>query len=338
MNSAETAAQGICKFVLQLFYLRQPLLSQNGIEVLTAYITSHSSKLPARALIDLLRAILEIEDFRDVKVIESQPGIINLLRRGVEKLARAEPAAAASISAGVVSLMIPLLNSHQVGVRRTTVQGLKEVIGVAVLSADDAQQESMLSRKKASPSRSVIAAVESTLGPQYQDAWELGLELCEEVFCHIGRHRSGLTAGILHRIAKLCERGEDIASLENLTPDEIKDEKRLASAACSALGNAIRLLGPQAVLSLLPMQLEEGLNGQAEARPWMLPLLRIYTREAQLSYWIDELLPVAVDMAARAASSSNDREYSICSTLDKQIWDTLPSFAVWSTDVGSAFG
>jgi ribosomal RNA-processing protein 12 len=324
--------------ILQLFYLRQPLLSQHGIEVLTAYITSQSSNLPAHTLIDLLRAVLEIEDFRDIKVMESHPGIINLLRRGIDKLTRIEPTAAASISAGVVSLMIPLLNSHQVGVRRTTVQGLKDVIAVALLNDNAKHQVLPLTHKRASPSRSVIAAIESTLGPQYQDAWELALQLSEEVFCHVGRQRAGLAAGILHRVARLCERGEDIAMLENLSLEEIKEEKRLASAACSAYGSAIRSLGPQAVLEMLPMQLEEGLNGQVEARPWVLPLLRIYTRESQLSYWTDHLFPIAKNMAARAASSSNHHESTICATLDKQIWDTLPSFATWSNDVGSAFG
>lgn len=36
---------------------------------------------------------------------------------------------------------------------------------------------------------------------------------------------------------------------------------------------------------MLPLRITEGLEGTAEPRTWLLPLLRKYVRHARLAYW-----------------------------------------------------
>lgn len=65
-----------------------------------------------------------------------------------------------------------------------------------------------------------------------------------------------------------------------------------AAAAQEALGRALRSLGPAAVLSVLPLNIKEGLEGRpgAEPRTWLLPLLRKHVAGAPLQFWAGELL------------------------------------------------
>ena len=108
----------------------------------------------------------------------------------------------------------------------------------------------------------------------------------------------------------------------------------------ATLGAAVRALGPEQVLAVLPLRLEEGIDaeieakarlgpeadeddrmddddhmdaelgadggnvaGAAGARLWLVPLLRQALLGARLSYFAEELLPAARRLGARAAKA-----------------------------------
>jgi ribosomal RNA-processing protein 12 len=133
---------------------------------------------------------------------------------------------------------------------------------------------------------------------------------------------------------------------------------RRYSVSCeAAMAAALRALGPEAVLAVLPLNIREGLQAAAsssspaassapsnppapEARTWMLPLLRRHVRGARLSFWASELLPLARFLGARAAaaSSSGQRLHALnCHTLERQAWAALPAFCSWPRDAASAY-
>lgn len=91
------------------------------------------------------------------------------------------------------------------------------------------------------------------------------------------------------------------------------------------------------MLDVLPLQLQQGLAGTAEARTWLLPALRRHVSAAPLAFWQGELLPVARQMgAAAAAASSGGRKgmAAACHALELQLWGCLSAFASWPTDAG----
>lgn len=274
---------------------------------------------------------------------ESSLAMIRLLEEGSTRLAALDPAAMAAILSKVALTLLPLLASHHDGVRRAAVEGIQRVLSSGI---SDEQISAALAaagpgRRKPLPIERVISAVESALGPQYQGVWEESLQIAEELIRQLGKVGAPLATGLLVRIGHLCAGSDDRAAAAQ---EELGDDAaafRLQAAAQSTLGVALRAMGPEYVLEALPLHLQEGLAGTDEARTWMLPLLRIHVRGQRLIYWCDMLLPLARQMGSYAAAAKNDpkrqQEAQVCSTLEAQIWATLPSFCSWAEDVDVAF-
>jgi ribosomal RNA-processing protein 12 len=83
----------------------------------------------------------------------------------------------------------------------------------------------------------------------------------------------------------------------------------LSAAAESALGAALRSLGPEVVLEALPLNLhligsigkqqqQQGSEAE-EMRTWMLPLLRRHVRGCGIGFWGRHLLPLAKSLGAQ---------------------------------------
>lgn len=115
----------------------------------------------------------------------------------------------------------------------------------------------------------------------------------------LGSHGAPLAAGLLQRIGELCAGGDEAAAAGHAAINDA-----LVLAAQNALGAAMRSLGPETVLAALPLNLAEGLAGTAEARTWLLPLLRMHVRGARLGYWGKVLLPMARELGSRAATAA----------------------------------
>jgi ribosomal RNA-processing protein 12 len=318
-----------------------------------------------RALSDLLSAVLLSEDSWDKRDASSSLAMTRLLEEGVLKLAAADPALSAAVLPRIVHVLVPQLASHQEGVRRSTTMALKniinsglqdsEVASAVVAMAVDAPRNGGSrkggSRNKMSSVQRIVSAVESALGPQYRDAWEGSLSVAGELLEKLktSREAAELATGVVFRIGQLCAGADDLAAAavdnddedDNQQQQEEEEEARLTMAAQSTLGVALRTLGPEAVLQVLPLQLEQGLEGTDEARTWLLPLLRTHIRNTTVEYWQKALLPLARRLGTRAAAAGKNparqQEAQVCLTLEAQIWATLPSFCSWAEDIGKAF-
>lgn len=77
-----------------------------------------------------------------------------------------------------------------------------------------------------------------------------------------------------------------------------------AAAAQAALGVSLKHLGPEVVLRVLPLDLQQGLSGAGEARTWLLPALRRHVSGTQLRYWAGHLMPLAKEMGQAAGTAS----------------------------------
>lgn len=300
-------------------------------------------------LSDLLHAVLLTESSWDAnkKDTESVVAVLRLLETGVVKLAAMDPGAAAAVLPRVVHALVPQLASQHELLRRATATALCAIVSAGLQESEVAAAVSGLGMKgkKLSSVQRVMVAVEASLGPQYRDGWEGSLAVAGEVLQRLGRRGAPLAHGLVARIGQLCAGAADLDSDQDNDEeqDEAMDEEhRVVAAAQSTLGIALRTLGPETVLEVLPLHLHEGLAGTEEARTWLLPLLRQHVRHARVGYWVEVLLPLARSMGAQAAAAAKDaqnrkHEASVCATLEMQVWETLPSFCSWAEDVGDVF-
>ncbi|KAK9455509.1 armadillo-type protein [Dipodascopsis uninucleata] len=128
-----------------------------------------------------------------------------------------------------------------------------------------------------------------------------------------------------------------LRTVASLRADEKFDSREAADIVlCAAIG----ALGPDKVLSLLPLNIENP-SAKEPGRAYLLPLLRDNISQARLGLFIEELLPLAERLAAlaaeEAASDENSLPAKIHSTLVDQLWALLPRFCDQPTDLASAF-
>ncbi|KAI1869591.1 hypothetical protein JX265_006681 [Neoarthrinium moseri] len=109
--------------------------------------------------------------------------------------------------------------------------------------------------------------------------------------------------------------------------------------ADEVLGKAIRAMGPEAVLSVLPLNLLKPAKGQP-GRAWMLPIMRDYTSNTNLQHFRTELVPLSEAMFQRVVDNGDapkTMEIKIYETLVQQTWSILPGYCDLPLDLTVAF-
>ena len=80
--------------------------------------------------------------------------------------------------------------------------------------------------------------------------------------------------------------------------------------------------------------------GAAGARLWLVPLLRQALRGARVSYFAEEMMPVARrlgDRAAKAKAAGRAFEAQRCGAGEAALWSLLPAFCRWPEDAAESF-
>jgi len=109
--------------------------------------------------------------------------------------------------------------------------------------------------------------------------------------------------------------------------------------ADEVLGKAIRAMGPEAVLSILPLNLAKPVAGQP-GRAWMFPILRDFVSNTNLQHFRSELLPLSEVMFQKVLDNGDNEksmEIKIFDTLVKQIWAILPGYCDLPLDLIESF-
>jgi ribosomal RNA-processing protein 12 len=96
--------------------------------------------------------------------------------------------------------------------------------------------------------------------------------------------------------------------------------------ADTVIAKAIRAMGPDAVLAILPLNL--GVATDEPGRAWMLPLLRDAASNTELSHFRSELVPLSERMFQKVIDHQGEKtmEVKIFETIVHQIWATLPGY------------
>jgi ribosomal RNA-processing protein 12 len=109
--------------------------------------------------------------------------------------------------------------------------------------------------------------------------------------------------------------------------------------ADEVLGKAVRAMGPEAVLSVLPLNLAKPVKGQP-GRAWMLPIMRDYVSNTNLQHFKTELVPLSEAMFQKVLDNGDapkTMEIKIYETVVHQTWSILPGYCDLPLDLTVAF-
>lgn len=339
----------MCDLIVRLYPLRQPLLTLHATETVSTLFASPVCHLNHTALSGLLEIILgdsAAGAALDGKESNAAISYIKCIEEGCLKLYELDPSLGFASLPRAFQILIPQLASSHTTVRFATAQCLKNLVNSCcgdIQAIDAAVSRSSSARGSVPALLKIISCIENSLGARYQDSWIDTLSVSAELFRALANSSkaSQVLTGIFEKIGEMCAGADDaagdalMAGCDENEEDQAIMRNKIVLAAQDALGVGIQCLGPEVVLAVLPVNLVEGLEGSEEPRTWMLPLLKLHVQGARLSYWGHTLLPLARSLGSRASKAGRDAQ--VCTALEAQIWETLPSFCRWAEDAGNAF-
>lgn len=169
----------------------------------------------------------------------------------------------------------------------------------------------------------IAKAAESLLSVQYQAAWLQTFNVLGAMFDGLRWRANPILLNVTKTIGEIRENS---AFRNKKEADEV-------------LGKAIRAMGPDTVLSVLPLNIAKPAKGQP-GRAWMFPILRDFISNTHLEHFKTEMLPLIdllVKKVAEHGAAEKTMEVKIYETLVQQVWSTLPGYCDLPLDLSEAF-
>ncbi|KAG1463939.1 hypothetical protein G6F56_005184 [Rhizopus delemar] len=169
----------------------------------------------------------------------------------------------------------------------------------------------------------MIQILEQGLGIHYQPAWIHVMTVQQAMFNKLNHYAAPLMNNVVSLIGEL-----------RLSPAEAYKEQ-----LDKTLGVAISTMGPEFFLKILPLNLENT-SSSGIGRAFLLPLLKTYTTNTSLSYFVNALIPLGDRLAQKgeaAASRDLEMQAKVYETLVHQIWSLAPGFCDLPTDLARGF-
>ncbi|KAK7203887.1 NUC173 domain-containing protein [Myxozyma melibiosi] len=188
--------------------------------------------------------------------------------------------------------------------------------------------DALVAQPLAKSTKQTLAAIAATansfLSVKYQTVWRDVFTILTALFDAFGFVADPYLIDILVTVGELRTGGEFEGRAE---ADEV-------------IGAAIRALGPEKVLAILPLNLESPGPGKP-GRAFLLPLLRDNIRNATLGHYVTEMAPLGDRLYQKVESLGGDSERTvqvkIYETLVEQIWALLPRYCDLPLDLRDSF-
>lgn len=177
-----------------------------------------------------------------------------------------------------------------------------------------------------------------TVDQVLSDISEIFVELLSVRYSHCAKEVLNVLAAAISKF-RYRSNPDYIRPLEIVGEWRTREDNYLEfrSEAEGVISAAISAMGPETVLSTLPLNLEEPSDSKP-GRAWLLPLIRDNTRNTELSTFTKTFIPVIQAFEARCETLSKESvQLKIFQTVIDQLWSTLPHFCELPIDLETAF-
>ena len=308
-----TAAKGwpskkiepLCKVLLTISGSSNEFLVMNAFEVFEVILQGIAEDFAASKLPWLLEAIVGLRPSRnDSQLI---PPWIAVLSRGYEVYAQVEPEDAFVKVPELFDLVATFLTSPSHNIRVSASECLISFFSTCIPS-NVILEPSFYDEKVL---LQLGEKANGLLAVRYQTAWM-------EVFTALAALFDALKWRGDPYLLPILKAVGDLRGSESFQGNKEADE---------LLGHAIRSLGPEVLLSVLPLNLNKPRAGQ-QGRVWLLPLLRDHVSNTNLAHFKSEFLRLSEVLQERISKAQTQKtmEIKIFETVIQQAWAVLPGY------------
>ncbi|KAJ1736217.1 pre-rRNA processing protein [Coemansia biformis] len=302
----------LCAALMQLPRLNVPFLGTLSFQVLETMFASASESLDEDQFRDILIAAIDLKpSINDSMASEAW---LRIVQKGYAAFASIGAEACFQSLPDLVDLIIPDIELGKQSTRDAATRCIwaliRQCIPDAALESDGMQQ--------------LIKTLATGLSYRYRESWALVFLLIAALFQRLGRHAHPSMDAIAIEVANM----------------RMEPEFRFKDEADAVLGAAIRAVGPQAFLEIVPLNIDVGQRQGETGRAWLLPLMKSHIRNAPLGYFVTEMLPLADGLAAqsqKSAAKGREVESKVFDALSQQVWALLGGFCNVPHDIVDTF-
>lgn len=308
----------LCEVLLSISRSSNEFLTMAAFEVFEIIFAGLADEVSSAKLPRLLEAIVELQPSQN----DSQllPPWIAVLSRGYDVSAQIEPdetfAKLPELFNKIAAFLVSSSHNIQVSASECLISLLKTCIPNSVILEPSIVDEKVLEK--------LSRTLQDFLSVKYQTAWLEVFNILSAAF-EILRWRSH---SLLDSVVK---------SVGDLRSNDSFAGKKEADAVLSA---ALRAMGPDNVLDILPLNLAKPVKGEP-GRAWLLPLMRDSISNTRLAHFRSEMVPLSETMFQRVLNHGNAEktmDIKIFETIVAQVWACLPGYCELPLDLTEAFG
>ncbi|KHN98318.1 ribosomal RNA-processing protein 12 [Metarhizium album ARSEF 1941] len=312
-----TKIESLCELLLGIAKTGNEYMTMAGFEIFELIFESMSAEASSSKLPRLMEIISELRPAaNDTQLV---PPWLAILSRGFDVSAQVEPDETFEKLPELFAMVAQFLESHSENIRISAseclVSFMANCIPQQAVLGPSIYEEKILDK--------ITKTAEALLTVQYQAAWLQTFDVLGSMFTSF--------------------RWQSYPRMMNITKiiGEIRENSsfRNKKEADELIGQAVRAMGPEAVLTALPLNIIKPVKGQG-GRAWMLPILRDYVSNTELDHFKTEMVPLSEIMFQKVldhGSADKTMEIKIYETLVQQIWATLPGYCDLAIDVTEAF-
>ncbi|CAJ1940559.1 unnamed protein product [Sphenostylis stenocarpa] len=321
----------ILNYFKYLLDLHQPLVTRRITDALSFLCHFPTSEVSPEALLELLNSLARSIESKKMSG-DRLTFTARLLYAGMNKVY--------SLNRQICVVKLPIVfnalkdilaSEHEEAIYAAT-DALKNMINSCVdesLIKQGVDQISLSENKESRKSAPTIiekicATIESLLDYHYTSVWDRMFQVVSAMFHKLGNYSPYFMRGIL----------KNMEDMQKLPDEDFPFRKQLHEC----FGSALIAMGPETLLSLVPLNLEA--EDLSDANVWLLPILKHYIVGASLNYFTEQIL--AMISRVREKARKLEKQGLMVSSrnadaLAYSLWSLLPSFCNYPSDTAKSF-
>ncbi|KJZ77108.1 hypothetical protein HIM_03429 [Hirsutella minnesotensis 3608] len=312
-----TKIESLCELLLNIAKTGNEYMTMAGFEIFELIFEGMSDEVSSAKLPRLMEIISELRPAaNDTQLV---PPWLAILSRGYDVSSQLEPEDTFQKLPDLFTMVAQFLESHSENIRISAseclVSFMANCIPQQVILEPSIYDEKVLDK--------VAKSAESLLTVQYQAAWLQTFNVLGAMFTALRWRAHPRMLNITRTIGQIRENSS------------FRNKKE----ADDVIGQAVQAMGPEAVLTALPLNIVKPVKGQS-GRAWMFPILRDYTSNTNLAHFKSEMVPLSELMFQKVldhGEAEKTMEIKIYETLVQQTWSILPGYCDLPLDLIEAF-